>query len=268
MTVEPRTTLVLGGRGFVGSAVVAEAKRRGWTTQSVDKDDYSAFVGRRCDVLINANGNSKKYLAHENPALDFDLSVRSVERSFRDFQFGHYVHLSSCDVYSDVRNPDANDEACEIDAARISPYGFHKYLAEQIVRYFASRWTIFRMAGFVGPGLWKNSVHDLLHRHPLRVHPDSRYQYLDTRDFARLLFDMLNEGTMEQQIVNVAGDGLISLREVAALIPGCKLSGGKSLPLEHYEINICKLKQHRIVPKTADTIRSFIRTHVAERGGS
>ena len=268
MTDEPATVLVLGGRGFVGSAIVAEAERRGWITWSVDKDDYSAFTGRACDVLTNANGNSRKFLARENPPLDFDLSVRSVERSLYDFRFNQYVHLSSCDVYSDVRNPAANEETSDIDIARISPYGFHKYLAEQIVRHSTSRWTIFRMAGFVGSGLWKNSIHDLLHGHPLRVHPDSRYQYLNTKDFARLLFDMLNGGTMERQITNIAGDGLMSLREVAALIPGCRFLSDKSLPREHYEISIRKLKRHLVVPKTVHTIRDFIREQTVERGAT
>lgn len=66
--------------------------------------------------------------------------------------------------------------------------------------------------------------------------------------------------------MNVAGEGLISLREVADLIPGCTLAGDASLPREHYEINIRKLKQHLAVPRTVDTIRDFLRAQMAARG--
>jgi nucleoside-diphosphate-sugar epimerase len=251
--------LVLGGKGFVGSAIVAEARARGYEVLSVDKDDYDAAVGQRCDVLINANGNSKKFLARENPALEFDLSVRSTQRALQDFKATRVVHLSTMDVYPDIADPALNHEETPIDIRRQSPYGFHKYLAEQIVRHYAARWLIFRMAGFVGPGLWKNSIFDLLTGQPLRVHPDSEYQYLNTQDLARAVFTVLNS-SMDQDIINVAGSGVISLRQVAGMIPGRSLDPAwNSLPREHYEMNVDKLSRLYPLPHTQDTIRNFIR---------
>jgi nucleoside-diphosphate-sugar epimerase len=258
-----KSCLVIGGRGFVGSAVAAEAGRRGYAVTVVEKDDYESHVGRSADILINANGNSKKFLARENPSLDFDLSARSVARTLHDFCCRLYVHLSSIDVYHDVSHPDANHEDIVIQPEKLSPYGFHKYLAEQLVRFYAPSWLIFRMGGFVGPRLWKNPIYDLLKGQPLRVHPDSRYQYLHTRSLAEIVLDIL-ESDARNEIFNVVGDGTVSLREVAAWHPGARLPPAlEQLPREHYEVNARKIKQRVVLPQTVETVRTFIQNVLA-----
>lgn len=254
-----QTCLVLGGKGFVGRAIVEEARRRGYTVVVVDKDEYEAAKGTACDLLVNANGNSKKFLARENPRLEFDLSVRSVQYSLHDFPAKRYVHLSTMDVYPDVSDPKLNHEEVTIDTSRQSPYGFHKYLAEQLVRHNAKVWLIFRMAGFVGEGLWKNPVFDLLNNAPLRVHPDSEYQYLNTRDLAKSVFEIVKHGN-SHEIFNITGQGVISLREVSSLIAGHRLDPAwDTLPKERYEMNVGKISRHVQIPQTRDTVSNFIR---------
>jgi len=253
-----RTCLVLGARGFVGSAIAAEAARRGWAVLAVDKDEYDAAVGSACDLLVNANGNSRKYLAAQDPKLEFDLSVRSVERSLHDFRADVYVHLSTIDVYADASSPATTAEDAPIDPARLSPYGFHKWLAERLVEHDAPRWLILRMGGFVGPRLWKNSIHDLLAGVPLRVHPDSEYQYLDTRELARIVFDLVAAGALGMRL-NACGAGTVALREVASWIPGCDLSAlPAGLPVERYEASTDRLAALRAVPPTRDMVRAFL----------
>jgi nucleoside-diphosphate-sugar epimerase len=261
-----KTCIVLGGHGFVGSAVAAEAAQRGLSVRVVDKNDYAQAAGSSCDLLINANGNSRKYLAVKDPGQEFDLSVRTVKHSLVDFRAGLYIYLSSIDVYHpDTTDPRFNAETAELRTSRMSPYGFHKFLAEEIVRHDAPRWMVFRMGGFVGPGLWKNSIHDLLHGEPLRVHPDSRYQYLHTRDLAAIVLDLAAQG-IAGEIFNIAGDGLMSLRDVAAQIPSARLpDNADALPSETYEVNIGKLKGLHAVPRTVDTVKAFLQERL--KGG-
>lgn len=252
-----RCAVILGGRGFVGSAVAEEAKRRGFKTVIVGRDEYDAAAGTSCDLLVNANGNSRKYLAAQDPKLEFDLSVRSVERSLHDFRADLYVHLSTIDVYADASGPATTDENAPIDPARLSPYGFHKWIAERLVEHDAARWLILRMGGFVGPRLWKNSIHDLLSGVPLRVHPDSEYQYLDTRELARIVFDLVAKG-VEGTRLNACGADTVPLREVASWIPGRDLSSlPADLPRERYEASVERLCALRPVPPTRDTVRAF-----------
>jgi nucleoside-diphosphate-sugar epimerase len=256
--------MVLGGYGFVGAAVAAIAARRGYAVQAVGRREYTDVRGGCCNLLINANGNSRKYLSRQDPALDFQLSVQSVLHSLLDIEAEHYVFLSSIDVYNDVSNPAANAEDGPIDAARLSPYGFHKWLAEQLVRYHRPDALILRMGGLVGPGLWKNPLYDLLTGAALRVHPDSAYQYVSTGALAGILFDLLAAGCMGETF-NVAGQGLCRVREMAALIPDSDLGSAPpdAVP-ERYEINTEKLARRLTVPQTAATVRTFIADVLAD----
>ncbi len=253
--------LVLGGKGFVGSAVVAEAEARGLSVLAIDKDNYQPGLAARW--LINANGNSKKFLAREQPAEEFDLSVRSVMRSLHDFRCERCCFLSTIDVYDNVRDPAASAEDAAIRRDKLSPYGLHKWMAEDLVRHYAPHWLILRMGGFVGPGLRKNPIYDLLTGAPLRVHPDSRYQYQHTRALAATALDLLAAG-VERETWNVAGDGLVSVREIAAWIPGVVLPEVAGEP-ECYEINLAKLKAVRTVATSRDTVRAFVEAGRAGR---
>ena len=53
------------------------------------------MTGMHFDAIVNANGNSKKYLAEQDPQLDYEMSVESVSRSLADFRFETYVFISS-----------------------------------------------------------------------------------------------------------------------------------------------------------------------------
>ena len=254
---------MLGGKGFVGSALVREARVRGYVVTVVEKEDYEQHKGIQADWLINANGNSKKFLAAQDPALEFNLSVHSVERSLHDFHVNRYIHLSTGDVYAEHSDPTRNAETAEIEVSRLSAYGFHKYLAEQLVQFYAPSWLLFRMGGFVGPQLWKNSIHDLLTHQSLRVHPDSEYQYLHTSDMARIVLDLAEAG-VEREIFNVTGQGVISLRTVVQLIPGQPCPPPwETLPRERYEMNVQKIGKRFALPDTATTVRRFVQRVLA-----
>ncbi|HMP72654.1 MAG TPA: NAD(P)-dependent oxidoreductase [Kiritimatiellia bacterium] len=254
-----RTCLVLGGRGFVGSAIVRAAQAEGWDVTPAGRDDAPSLPGTSWDLVINANGNSRKYLSDREPLTDFDDSVASVARSLHHLKTPLYVFLSTVDVYPDKADPTLNREDVPIDPLRLSRYGHHKWLAEQLVRFNAPSWLILRMAGFVGPGLKKNPVYDLLTRAPLRVHPDSLYQFQHTRALADTVLDLIHQG-QTNLILNAAGQGLISPREIASMIPGCILPDpDPALKPEIYDINIDRLKTYRQIPTTYDTVAAFIK---------
>lgn len=251
--------IVLGGNGFVGAAVVAEARQQSRDVASIGREAYPDSIGMACRVLINANGNSRKYLADKDPEFEFDASVRSVFRVLHDFRFDHYVQLSTVDVYIDKGNQTLNSEQAPINPLCLSRYGQHKWLAEQLVRFNARSWLIVRMGGFVGPGLKKNSIHDILKGLPLRVHPDSCYQYQHSADLARIVLELVDRQVFGETL-NVAGDGVISLREVAAMVPG--YDAERFLPgalVERCDVNIEQVKKLCRVSQTHATVSDFIK---------
>lgn len=250
---------VLGAKGFVGSAIARalEAKRRAWV--GVTRESYASFVGRSCPILINAAGNSRKYLASADPAGEFDTGVVGTLRALCDFKPDLYVHLSSVDVYPELGDPRLNAEDAPIDPPRLSPYGFSKYLAELVARRYARKCLILRLGGMVGPGLKKNPIFDLLHGGPLYVHPDSRYQYLAASRVAEISLGMI-ENDLSGESYNVCGEGLVSPRQVASWLGMAVPTAPAGVQPERYEINIDKIRARERIPRSEDEVRAFLRS--------
>jgi nucleoside-diphosphate-sugar epimerase len=250
---------LLGAGGFVGSAFDRLFAAEGTPCRRIEVGDYGAGMGEDCPILIHAAGNSRKYLADEDPVADFDQSVGLIVRVLRDYRPGLFVLLSSVDVYNELADPARTREATEINPQDLSAYGFHKLLAEVCARR-APRWIIFRLAGMVGPGLKKNPVHDILHGAPLRIHPDSLYQFLSTDAVARICWQVIRTRP-PGEVWNVCGRGLISPREIAALadrgLDTSLLPPDASPRVVH--VNTTKIEGLLDLPETAATIRDFIR---------
>jgi nucleoside-diphosphate-sugar epimerase len=252
-----RKIFVLGGKGFVGSAFLRAAQKKGLAAECVDLDDYASFRGKECDLLVNADGNSRKYLAAEKPLEEFELSVVSVLQALHDFRFRGYLHVSTIDVYPDHENPENNREEAPIDGDRLSPYGLHKYLGELLVRRYAPRRLIVRLGGVLGPGLKKNPVFDLINARPLRVHEDSRYQYLPVDFAAQSALELAGKGIWGET-VNLCGTGTVTIREIREMLKKPLRYASPSVPREAYEINNEKLVGYCAVPRTIDTIKNYL----------
>jgi nucleoside-diphosphate-sugar epimerase len=174
-----------------------------------------------------------------------------------DFRYRRYVHLSSCDVYPTCDSAETTREEQIPDPARQSPYGFHKYLAEQCVQHVAREWLILRFGGFVGPGLKKNAIYDILRGGPLYLDPASELQYLHTARAAEIAFRLL-DGGVGNEVFNVCGKGVVRLSEVAALSPTAVIAKPGS-PLVRYEISLEKLSRYVAPPETRPEVLAFVR---------
>jgi len=254
---------ILGGHGFLGSALVRHCVERGLAHQSITRQNYSRYLGRSCDLLVNAAGNSRKYLARERPLEDFELSVGGVRASLEDFHFSRYLYLSSADVYPDSSSAETTREDQRIEPQQQTPYGFHKYLAEQCARHRAREWLILRVSGCLGPGLRKNPVYDLLEGLPLWVEAASEFQYLHTADLARIVFE-LAELPAGKEVINVGGRGVMRMDEVARL-SGLPVRVRQGSPRVRCELDIRKLASYCAVPETGAAIRRFLADHATGR---
>jgi nucleoside-diphosphate-sugar epimerase len=258
-----RRVVVIGAQGFVGSAFVRHLKQHPLELIEVTRQNFAERAGIGADVVIQAACNSKKYLADEDPVLDFDLSVTHCLRTLRSFPASLHLHISSADVYADLANPSVTSEASPIDTVNVSNYGLHKLMAEELVRHYASRWLIVRLAGMVGPGLRKNPVFDVLHDRPLRIHPDSQYQFAPTDLIAETVW-RLAEGGETNQVFNVCGRGFVSPRRIAELA-GRKLDLSL-LPADArprvVDINIGKISRRFEMPLSSETVSAFVRAQM------
>jgi nucleoside-diphosphate-sugar epimerase len=247
---------IIGGRGLVGSAFVRACETLGLPFTVIDRHSYASHIGAHCDLLINANGNSRKPLAKEKPLEDFDASVRSVRSSLEDFRFERYIHLSSCDVYPDCSSPEVTREDSLLQPAMQSPYGFHKYMAEQCVQHRAKDWLIIRFGGFVGPGLRKNAIFDIINGGPLWLDPQSELQFLHTDDAARIVLTLARM-QVTREVINLCGRGTIALRDVL-YATGNTITVQPGSPRVSYNVSIQKISQWLEVPETRQTVLNFV----------
>lgn len=247
---------IIGGNGFVGSAFARYCQSQGLEHAVITRENYNEFIGHSCKILIDANGNSKKYLADKCELEDFGASVRSVRASAIDFRYKLYVYISSCDVYPDCTNPETTREDIPILVNHQSKYGFHKYLAELCVQHIAKKWLIFRMGGFVGPGLKKNPIFDILHGGPLWLDQESELQYMSIDDAARIILEFTNKEFCNR-IFNLCGDGIIKLKDIVEMVKH-SISMVENAPYVRYEINIEKIKQEITIPSTVKAVKEFV----------
>ncbi len=252
---------VIGGEGFVGSAFAAHlARRTDIELVAVTRGNYGGFAGRTSDVTIEAACNSRKFLAEEEPVPEFDLSVRHRLRTLHDFPAKLHVHVSSVDVYRDLTSPQTTREDSADNVGSGSNYGFHKLLAEELVEHYADRWLIVRLAGMVGTRLRKNPVYDIVHGQPLRIHPDSQYQFMGTDEVARIVWELVEEG-IDGEVFNVCGEGLVAPRQIAEL-------AGRDMNLSLLDdaerprvvdINLEKLRKRKVIASSMSSIVRFLR---------
>jgi len=256
---------LIGWRGFVGSAFARFFKKQGIPFTGVDRANYARHAGAVCDLAILAAANSKKFVAEETPLADLEQSVELTSRILRDFQAARHLLLSTVDVYNDLSSPETTRETTPIDAGALGNYGFHKRLSELLVLRHSPHPLVFRLAGMVGPGLKKNPVFDVCNGLPIRIHPDSRYQFLHTARVAEMVWGiqgMLPAGGT----INVCGAGLVSPREIAAMA-GVGLDASQaSGPPRIVDICIGKLAGLAPAPSSADAVAGFLKTALPRNG--
>lgn len=256
---------LIGWQGFVGSAFARFFEARGIPFTGVDRSSYARHAGTEWDLAILAAANSKKFLAEETPLAELEQSLELTSRILRDFPARRHLLLSTVDVYNNLASPAATRETTPIDLEGLGNYGFHKRLSELLVLRHSPHPLVFRLAGMVGPGLKKNPVFDVCNRLPIRIHPDSRYQFLHTARVAESVWD-LQAKLPAGGILNVCGAGLISPREIAAMA-GTDLDASEAAgPPRIVDISIDKLAGLARVQSSADAVADFLKTTLPRNG--
>lgn len=251
--------IVIGASGFIGAAVAAEAARRGYETVPVDRAHYEDFKGQAADLLVHAAGNARKPLDERDPAAGFARTVAAIVPVLLDFRPRRFIHLSSGAVYPHEGDPARSREDAPLAPERMTRYGFHKWLAEQLVRHYAPDHLIFRLGGGVGPGLRKNALYDLLTGGPLFVHPDSEFQYMDVRDVAAAIFQLHESGLAAGTVLNLSARGAVSIRQAAEWAGRTLPADAGKLPRCRAELNVERAAALLPLLETAEVVRKFIR---------
>lgn len=249
---------LIGYEGFVGSAIFKIfSSDKNVEITGINRKNFESYFGKKFDLLIESGCNSKKYLADDDPVNELEQSVVHRLITLTKFNADFHIHISSVDVYEDLSRKELTTEDSIIITSS-SNYGSHKLLAESLVQHYADNWLIFRLSGMIGSGLRKNPVFDILNNSELYINQHSQYQYISTSFVANTIYKIYKLG-INNEIFNVAGKGLISPYEIAALLKKEIKTSNRIQNLEPriVDIDCNKISTYVDLPNSADEIKEF-----------
>lgn len=254
--MKQKTLAVIGSKGMVGSDLVNYLKPNFELTE-IDRHNYGEHEGKTFDVIINANGNSNKIWANENRLGDFETSTISVYKTFLDFTFKVYIYISSFDVYE---NHEGEKESDQIDSAKLTPYGLHKFLSELIVKSFTKNYIILRCPMMLGTKLKKGPLYDVLNNSKLYISKDSSFQMITTEELAKIIFSLLRKN-IKGEIFNIGGKSKVELNKVEELTKK-KATSPKDGRKQVYETDISKLNKIFPLKTSEEYLKDFLKEYI------
>ena len=241
--------LILGSEGFIGSHLcdffVTQHTVIGYDTSSNaiyshNKTHYhsnlyttlsSIFNTYTIDVCINAAGSANVGMSVQEPINDFTanaLFTMQVLDAIRQHSAAcKYLHISSAAVYG---NPTTLPIAEYHTLAPISPYGYHKLIAEKISEEYAKLYNIktaiIRPFSVYGPRLKKQLFWDIYNKATSSNTVQMFGTGNETRDFiyitdvVAIINAIITNSKFEFEIYNTASGHANTIGEVTALFCG------------------------------------------------
>lgn len=206
----------------------------------ISKDNYLEHVNAKFDIIINANGNSSRFWANQNPQDDFINSTASVHKSIFDFTADLYIYISSPDVYVDHSVKKYTGENEKINSAKLSPYGFHKYLSELIVKKYVNKFLILRSSMILGTNLKKGPFYDIINNNPIFVTLDTRLQLITTSAISDIIQTLIKRKVVNETI-NVGGIGTFVFKKIHEYF-NKNIQFSPEAQAQIYEMNVKKLR--------------------------
>lgn len=224
---------IVGYKGLLGSSLYDSFKSSDLI--GIDKNNYHEHIGKSFDVLINANGNSKKYLAENKPLLDFDLSVLSVYNTLKDFKIKKYIYISSIDVF------------------KHNVYGQHKLIAESLVRNNFSDYLILRCPMIIGNNMQKGIIFDILNNKKIYTSKESKLQIILNTEISTIISYL----TSYKGILNICPKSIKVSKIISILNKDVKINDNPKLELYNYKSDVLTRSSEFYIKKYYEIIKKY-----------
>lgn len=180
-----KSVLITGAAGFIGRHVAREYACKGWHVIGIGRGDWPDWhnyglsswheaevslaslleFAAKPDVVIHCAGGASVAFSVEQPAVDFDLTVRTTLTVLEFIRLhspsSRLVYTSSAAVYGQVETLPISED---LPLSPVSPYGSHKQMAEILCQLYSRQYglsaAIVRMFSIYGPGLRKQLLWD------------------------------------------------------------------------------------------------------------
>lgn len=235
--------LVLGSEGFIGSHCVDYFLAKGSIVYGIDlfeqpskkyhykkvsrlsPDFDELFATQALDAVINAAGSGNVPYSMAHPISDFEANsldtIRVLDAIRKHQPACKYLHISSAAVYG---NPVTLPVKEQDRSLPLSPYGWHKLIAETICHEYSAVYNlsiaIIRPFSVYGPGLKKQLIWDifqqLIENKSIELFGtgDESRDFIYVSDLVRAIDYIINSDDMRCAIYNVASGEEIPIRVV------------------------------------------------------
>ena len=230
--------LIIGSKGFIGSHCVDYFSQghEVWgcdvildyntpnyiSIDAVDSDFLGIFEQRQYDVCINCSGAASVPFSLDKP-------FKAIRKHAPSCKF---ITMSSAAIYGNPESlPIKENQAIK----PVSPYGYHKVMAENICEEYSRFWNIqtccLRIFSAYGPRLKKQLFWDLYQKIVNDDTPTLWGTGRESRDFiyisdiVRIIELAISHSKFNGEVVNVANGRQIEIVEVAETVR--KVSGTK-----------------------------------------
>lgn len=234
--------LIIGSKGFIGSHCLTHFKKEHevwhcdvvsdyvsnnyFTIDATSANFSDIFEKQNFDVCINCSGAASVPDSIQNPQRDFVLNVLNVYKQLDAIRKHNrnckYINFSSAAVYGNPINLPITENT---ETNPISPYGYHKRMAESVCEEFYKNYKIatcsLRVFSAYGPGLQKQLFWDLNQK---ALNSGSQVDLFGTgnesRDFIYItdLLEAINiiifKSKFNAEIINVASGKEIFIKDV------------------------------------------------------
>lgn len=226
--------IVTGAAGFLGSHIASLLANWGYRVIGVGRAPGQAGLSEvlqqnKASLLVHAAGPASIEASVRDPYADYqgsvELTASVLEAVRKHCPDTHFVLISSASVYG---APSSLPISESHEVSPISPYGFHKRMAEllveQAVKLYNLRATILRVFSAYGEGIRRQVIFDLCSKlvaangKPvvLRGTGNETRDFVHARDVAACVQHVAK--TRSFGVYNVAGGRQMSIADLAALV--------------------------------------------------
>ena len=236
--------LIVGSKGFIGShcvdyfskehevwgcdVIIDYTSSRYISIDAVDSDFQEIFQQHKFDVCINCSGAASVPFSLEKPFNDFKLNTLNVFKLLEAIRLNapgcKFITMSSAAVYG---NPEALPIREDAKCKPVSPYGFHKVMAEMICeeynRYWGGKTCCLRIFSAYGPRLKKQLFWDMYNKVKTQSNlilwgtgRESR-DFIYVKDLVKIIDLIIKKGSFEGNIYNAANGEQRRISEVAEI---------------------------------------------------